>query len=64
MLIEVQRVKSGKSKYICDRCKRELNSDNRRAIFVAKGSETKAKKWDLCERCYKALCIGIKKGEN
>lgn len=53
-----------KSIYKCDRCKKQLErgKDEIYTIFVKKTEDkTPKKKWDLCERDYKALCRGIAK---
>lgn len=48
--------------YLCDRCEEKLVSNNRRIIYVEFPElKTKKKKWDLCHRCYKALCKGLSK---
>lgn len=60
---------SGKtgSIYVCDRCGKDLcnNKDMINRITSYKstlGYYKHDRKWDLCDRCYRALCRGIKKG--
>lgn len=64
MMIQKDTTIQRKSIYKCDRCKTilERGKDEIYTIFV-KGSEDKTpkKKWDLCERDYKALERGIEK---
>lgn len=60
---------SGKrgSIFLCDRCKKKIYG-HRDIRYRITGYEAKTgyykqdNKWDLCDRCYKALCRGIKKG--
>ena len=64
MIIQKDTTSKRKSIYKCDRCKTTLErgKDEIYTIFV-KGSEDKTakKKWDLCERDYRALERGIEK---
>ena len=60
---------SGKigSIYVCDRCYKEMNNNTdtmyRITAYTSRtGYYKKDNKWDLCNKCYKALCRGIKKG--
>lgn len=57
MLISLNKFNKKYSKYICDRCHKQLNNSNRLIVTI-----NYKKKWDLCDKCYKALERGIKKG--
>ena len=48
--------------YKCDRCSKELHSNNRYGIYIAESKCTAKKKWDLCDKCFSALKRGIEKG--
>ena len=61
MLISINIHDKNKSTYVCDRCKVYISNLNRKAIFIAEGIEAPRKKWDLCQKCYKALERGINK---
>lgn len=50
--------------YKCDRCGKELSVTEKFTIFVKKPKEQSAKKiFDYCEKCYKAMERGTKKGK-
>lgn len=63
MLVKRDYTDKYKSRYICDRCKKELKFDERFVISVGiiKTGVTK-KKYDFCIRCYRALENGVEKG--
>jgi hypothetical protein len=66
MIIYKDRTNKNNSIYECDRCKIKLERQKEEVytIFVKKTEDKNPKKeWDLCERCYKSLCRGIKKGK-
>lgn len=67
MLVIKDMSRKGGCVYECDRCKKRLhtNIEMRYRIIAYKaprGYYRQDKTWDLCERCYRALCRGIKKG--
>ncbi len=67
MLIEKEKNNQKAYKYICDRCGKKLQREERISLYIAKGIECQKKKWDLCKRCYAMLYKGlskIKKEEN
>ena len=51
-----------KSRYICDRCNREINNNNMYRIFRQRaGEKSPRRKWHFCDRCYRALVRGVEK---
>lgn len=46
----------------CDRCKTQINSLERKIIYIASYESNPKKKWDFCLKCYKALQKGIANG--
>lgn len=62
MLNEKERTSNGQAKFVCDRCKAELISKTRKAIYTREGKGTPKKRWDLCSSCFAKLCRGIEKG--
>lgn len=54
------------STYECDRCKRRIHTKvkhkYRVTVYKTPRDYAKTNSWDLCEKCYKALCRGIEKG--
>lgn len=60
MLVKRNLKDSNNSRYVCDRCKVEINLENKVAIYVALCKKQPHKQWDLCNKCYKALIRGIK----
>ena len=64
MIIQKNTTKQRKSIYKCDRCKTilERGKDEIYTIFVKSSKNKNAeKKWDLCEKDYRALERGIEK---
>ena len=63
MLVKTDYTGKSKSIYACDRCKKELHTeeDNRFRVDIRKNNKM-IKKWDLCIKCYSALYRGIEKG--
>lgn len=57
MLVSLNRLNKKENVYVCDRCNKQLNNDERLIITV-----NYKKKWDFCNKCYKALERGIRKG--
>ncbi len=50
--------------YRCDRCMKELTSENKITIFTQKQKEgPRLKDFDLCKECYVSMVKGIKKGK-
>ena len=68
MLIQKNYTGRTKSIFLCDRCKRKIETDknDRYRVVVQKTPNSlrsnQIQAWDLCERCYSALDRGIKKG--
>lgn len=62
MLLQINYQDKNLSIYECDRCKTTLDNNNRKAIYVSLADNTCKKKWDLCERCYRAFGRAIKRG--
>lgn len=63
MLVKGDNKDKEKSKYLCDRCNKELTSSERFIIYVENVKlRVKKKKYDFCDRCYKALERGVEKG--
>ena len=62
MLIEKDGSGKGKTLFQCDRCKKYLGRENRYGIYVKKDKLSPKKTHDLCARCFRAFCRGIKKG--
>lgn len=63
--MKIQKVYS----FECDRCHAELTGDTKIAIFARESRlENPKKKFDLCEKCYrafiKAMEKGVKNGKN
>mgnify|MGYP003305776189 CR=1 FL=1 len=58
MIIYNDRRNKKNSKYICDRCKKELTVEDKIAIY-AENKKNKKKKWDFCSRCYRSLERGV-----
>lgn len=52
-----------KSTYSCDRCKVPLTNETRNSLYKGGHYEAPKKKWDLCDRCYRALERAIAKGK-
>lgn len=66
MIIYKDTTNKNKSVYECDRCKTKLKRGKEEiyTIFVKRTEDkTPKKKWDLCERDYRALCRGIEKNK-
>ena len=64
MIIFKDVTNKNNSVYICDRCKVRLEkgTDEIYTIYVKTTKDKNMKKkWDLCEKDYRALCRGIKK---
>ena len=51
-------------KFNCDRCGKQLLTENKITIFVQKGrTPYRPKEFDLCLKCYEAMVRGIQKGK-
>ena len=62
MLVYIDNKNKEKSKYLCDRCKRNLTASERFIIYVEDTkAKVKKKKYDFCSNCYKALERGVEK---
>lgn len=61
MLIEKDYSNKKNSKFICDRCKKELSINTRISIYSKIAYQNPKKRWDLCSKCYAALVRGIEK---
>ncbi len=62
MIIYNDRKNKSNSKYICDRCKKELAGAERISIYAENHNiKIKKKKWDFCTRCYRLLKRGVEK---
>ena len=62
MLVNIDYKDKEKSKYLCDRCKQELISNNRFIIYVENTkTKVKKKKYDFCSKCFMALERGVEK---
>lgn len=69
MLISTDCTGKKGSVYECDRCKKILHTIQEKryritAYYAPRGYYNKDNTWDLCSRCYRALCRGIEKGVN
>lgn len=70
MLIKIDHTGKKGTIYSCDRCKKEINTDNERRykVTVEIGKtvghhyKTVIKKYDLCKHCCSILCHAIEKG--
>ena len=66
MLVKADTTGKTKSIFKCDRCKKKLinDKDERYVIYIQKIPMNRkiVKTWDLCDRCFSALCRGIEKG--
>lgn len=67
MLITTDCTGKKGSVFECDRCKKRLHSKVEKRFRITaydtpRGYYKQDNSWDLCERCYKALCRGIEKG--
>ncbi len=61
MLISTNVRDKTKSIYMCDRCKREITLKEKVAIYTSINNQNIKKRYDLCNKCYKALKRGISK---
>lgn len=60
MIIYKDNKDKNNSKYICDRCKKELTVEDKIAIYAENQKRNvKKKKWDFCLRCYRLLERGV-----
>ena len=54
------------STYECDRCKKQIHTKcetkYRVTVYRTPRDYAKTDSWDLCDKCYRALRRGIKKG--
>ena len=62
MLLEKDCFKTRKSSFKCDRCKINLTSENKYAIYVQHAKLSPKKNYDLCSKCFDAFKRGIRKG--
>ena len=63
MLLKVDIKNKFKSMYECDRCGRIVDVKHKIGIYM-QGYLSNSKKYcDLCEKCFRALDRGIKKGK-
>lgn len=63
MLIDKSCQKGIKSIYKCDRCGTKTIKKHRIGVYIQNDTETPKKYCDLCEKCFRALDRGIKKGK-
>lgn len=63
MLIQMSNKDRSKSLYECDRCNKKCSLNEKKGIYIENELGRPVKEWDLCLRCYKALKMGIKKGQ-
>ena len=50
-----------KKVYVCNRCETQIKRENRMSLYTCFPKRTPRKKWDLCDKCYRALVRGIEK---
>ena len=55
MLKKIDNKNNNNSIFICDRCGKNVDWDNKYSIIVGVHRSVPAKKWDLCENCYKII---------
>lgn len=62
MLLKVNLQTNLKSMYECDRCEARMTTKERHLFYHDSFKTGKKKYCDLCEKCFRALDRGIKKG--
>lgn len=66
MLVSVDCTGKKGSIFECDRCKKRIHAKveykYRITVYKTPRDYAKTNSWDLCGRCYRALCRGIEKG--
>lgn len=56
MLVKINKQDKTKSKYKCDKCRKQLSTDTRYTIYIKEPNSDKVKKiWDLCESDYEKI---------
>jgi hypothetical protein len=63
MLLKVNLQTNTKSMYECDRCGARMTTRERHTLFHQTFTKSSKKYCDLCEKCFRALDRGIKKGK-
>lgn len=63
MLLKVNLQTNLKSMYKCDRCGSITDVKHKVGIYIQKHLSNSRKYCDLCEKCFRALDRGIKKGK-
>ena len=63
MLLKVNLRSNLKSMYECDRCGARITTRERHTFYHQSFKESSKKYCDLCDKCYRALNRGIKKGK-
>lgn len=63
MLVNQNKFDKKQSIYKCDRCKKQLNWENKVAIYTAPPRCSPKKKYDFCLKCYRLLIRGVEKKE-
>lgn len=62
MLISKDNTGKTKAVFSCDRCKVNIEVENRYIIYIQTYKNYPKKAYDLCEKCYNSLKRGISKG--
>lgn len=62
MLIDRNTINGNLSMYECDRCKAKITRPETWTIKAGHGAENAKTICHLCDKCYKALERGLKKG--
>ena len=63
MLLKVNLRSNLKSMYECDRCGARITTRERHTFYHQSFKESSKKYCDLCDKCYRALNRGLKKGK-
>lgn len=63
MLLKVNLQTNLKSMYECDRCGARITTRERHTFYHQSFKEASKKYCDLCDKCYRALNRGLKKGK-
>lgn len=63
MLLKVNLQTNTKSMYECDRCGARMTTRERHTLYHQTFTKSNKKYCDLCDKCFRALDRGIKKGK-